>query len=434
MITKMKAFVIGTAFIIIMTGCGALEQEEANQVDYTEESLELVFYSNSRDSEESFEERFGDAIREKFPNFTIKYIQNDPNTATFRHLFTSGQPIDIYWDSVGYFVGGIQESGLQYDMTDLIEQTNVDLDRFQETDLEAMRQMSDGKLYGLPVTTNTLSLFYNQDLFDKFGVTYPTDGMLWDELMELNNRLTRFEDSTQYIGFAVSYGHIVRLNPLSQPLVNPETNHMEINTEPWKQIYENAFLRPAQAQGYSEEVARKGALPQTNEFIKDKTLAMYGFLNSLVFTQDMSTFNWDMVSFPKFNEAPNRGPQGYPTYFSITSTSKHKEAAMEVIKFLTSDENQMRMSKQGHLPVIKDEEVRNAFGQDTQFSDKNLQSVFVNEMSPIMPKTLYDDAVFIQHYRYSKEIAAGNIDINTAFREMEEQGNQAIKELQEGTD
>jgi multiple sugar transport system substrate-binding protein len=427
----MKAIAAASAIVLAITGCAGKQEaktEVQKQSDITKESLELVFFSNSADSVESFDERFGNAIRKKFPNYTIKYLQKD-KTNTFPNLISAGQPIDIYWDSVGYFVGGIQESGMQYDMTELIGKSKLDMSRFEASDIDAMKQMSGGKLYGLPVVTNTLSFFYNKDLFDKFGVSYPKDGMMWDEVLEMNKKLTRFEASVQYMGLAVSYGHIIRLNPLSLPLVDPATNKIAVNNEKWKSIYQNVFVRPGEAPGYKEEVVSKKAVPQTNEFVKTKSLAMYGFLTSLVFTQDVSTLNWDMTSFPKFKEAPDMAPQNYPTYFSITSTSKHKEAAMEVIKFLTSDENQMSLSKLGNMPVVKNEAIRKAFGQDTRHANKNLKSVYYAKSSAIMPKTIYDDVVFSIYGKYYKDIAGGTMDINTAFRNMEEEGNKAIEDL-----
>lgn len=402
------------------------EDQKEPKRDVAKESLELVFFSNSRDSVESFDERFGEAIREKYPNYTIKYIQASA-TNKFPTLIASGQPIDIYWDSVGYFLGGMQQSGMQYDMTELIKEAGIDLNRFEATDLEAMRQMSDGKLYGLPVTTNTLSLFYNKDIFDKFGVPHPKDGMTWDEALEKNKLLTRSEGDVQYTGLTMSKGHVVRLNPLSLPLVDPLTRKVAISGdkygEQWKQIFRSNFVMPAETGGYRPDV-----LPQTKQFVEEKTLAMYGFLTSLVFTQNVDALNWEMTPFPRLKEAANLEPQSYPIYFSVTSTSKHKEAAMEVIRFLTSDENQMQLSRKGNMPVIKSKAVKDAFGQDTKFKDKNLQSIYFYDQSPspVMPKTIYDDVVFPIYIKYVDDLAAGKIDINTMIRKVEEEGNKAI--------
>ncbi|WP_158301557.1 hypothetical protein [Paenibacillus mesophilus] len=45
---------------------------------------------------------------------------------------------------------------------------------------------------------------------------------------------------------------------------------------------------------------------------------------------DLTSLGWDMVAYPGYKEAPGTGPQPLPTLFGITSTSKHKDEAMEV--------------------------------------------------------------------------------------------------------
>ncbi|GAA2846896.1 hypothetical protein GCM10020220_040480 [Nonomuraea rubra] len=45
-----------------------------------------------------------------------------------------------------------------------------------------------GKLYGLAPAVNTLSIFYNQDLFRQAGITTPP--RTWDELRAAARRLT----------------------------------------------------------------------------------------------------------------------------------------------------------------------------------------------------------------------------------------------------
>lgn len=54
----------------------------------------------------------------------------------------------------------------------------------------------DGKNYGIPVTSNCLALFYNQDMLDKAGVTVPKT---WDELRASAKKLS----SKEVYGFAV---------------------------------------------------------------------------------------------------------------------------------------------------------------------------------------------------------------------------------------
>ena len=392
------------------------------------EPAELIVYSNSGDTPESFDERFGNAIRKKFPQYTITYLQKKQGQG-LAELVAQGTPIDLYWESVGQFMTGIMQFELQYDMTDLIKKHNIDLNRLEPTTVDAMRQMSGGKMYGIPVINNNLSLFYNKDIFNKFGVPYPKDGMTWDEVLDLNRKLTRVDGGKQYVGLGMSYVHFLRMNPFSLPYVDPKTLKATINTDPrWKTLYEYGVVNLTSDQGFRERIAGKG-LPQGETVLtKDQDLAMYLFQSSYFYTRDLSGINWDMVSFPTFKEAPGVGSQAYPTYFSVTRTAKYKDQAMNVIKFLISDEFQMEISRKGLMTILKDEKIRQAFGQDGPYKDKNLKAVFYNKFAPISPKTLYDADAEKAYRDPITDLALGNTDLNTAFRKIEEAANKAIAE------
>lgn len=71
-------------------------------------------------------------------------------------------------------------------MKDLIKRHNIDLSRFEPSIISALEKMSGGGLYGLPLYNDRMALYYNKDIFDKFGVPYPKDGMTWDEVIELS--------------------------------------------------------------------------------------------------------------------------------------------------------------------------------------------------------------------------------------------------------
>jgi multiple sugar transport system substrate-binding protein len=426
------------ALSTIVSACGGGEQattgnpvapdNKASQPVQSKEPVDLVFYSNSTDSVDSFNERFGDPLRKKFPNYNITYIQKTKDV-TLPNLIASGQRIDIYWESVGQFLAGINESNLQYDMTDLIKKHNVDLAAFEPTLISAMRDMSGGKLYGLPVTNNTLSLFYNKEVFSKFGVPFPKDGLTWDDVMDISRKLTRTDGGKQYIGLGISQAHLLRLNPFSLPFVDPKTDKATINNDKWKAIFDYAFVRPAEAPGFRELIrASKNTMPASKSFTENKEMGMYVFLTTLIFAEGLPNIDWDLVSFPTYKEAPKQGPQTYPTYFAVTSTSNFKDDAMEAIKYLTSEENQLRLSGEGNMPVLKSEKVQAAFGKQTSFGNKNLKSVFYNKFAPISPKTEYD-AIAEKIYRENiVKISLGEMDMNTFLREAEEKTNKAIAE------
>jgi multiple sugar transport system substrate-binding protein len=119
---------------------------------------------------------------------------------------------------------------------------------------------------------------------------------------------------------------------------------------------DTVFKEPAKNAVYQDYMkAHKNSVPYRNEFIKDKNLAMILYLSNLhagSYVADLETMNWDMVSAPSFKDKPGVGTQPYPVYWNVVSTSKDKDAAMEVIKYLTSEEYQMGVSKAGSATVL----------------------------------------------------------------------------------
>src|SRR5690606_32032237 len=80
---------------------------------------------------------------------------------------------------------------------------------------DIQRSMADGGIYGLPLTTGAMVFLYNKDVFDRFGVDYPTDDMSWDDVYDLAKRLTVVDDGVQYKGISLGFAHVVRTNQLS---------------------------------------------------------------------------------------------------------------------------------------------------------------------------------------------------------------------------
>jgi multiple sugar transport system substrate-binding protein len=310
-------------------------------------------------------------------------------------------------------------------MTELIKKHNVDLNRFEPSTIEAIKQLSDGKMYSLPVYGNNLILYYNKAIFDKFGVPYPKDGMTWTQTMDLAKRLTREDGGVQYLGFGMNPTLTTRMNPLSIPNADLATNTPTINKDDrWKRFYQTFFVDPLATPGSIPTI------PDNTTFVKDKNLAMMAYLSSLItiWTDQLKEVDWDIVSLPSFEDMPGVGSQINSINFGITSIAKNKDAAMEVLAYMVSDDFQTSLSKKGIMPVLKSESVRSVLGQESVFKDKNFQAIFRNKPAPIPPKALYDAELVNVYAKYGTQVWQGTADINTALRQAEEEAKQKITE------
>lgn len=399
-----------------------------------DEPAELVFYSVSRDSEATFNERYGDAIRNKFPKYTIKYIQRVPESTDMQQLIASNQRIDLIFDSRNSFPGTMLGYDQQMDMTDLLKKHDVDLNRFEPTLVDYIKGLGDGEVYGLPLENSTNVIFYNKDIFDKFGVEYPRDGMSWKELQQLSGQLNMESDGAVYTGYFPAASYVILMNSFSLPMIDAKTLKSTYNNETWKTIIENEFLsmvnNPIARKAMDQY--RKGNLLTLNQFIKDKVIAMFpgGQLVPIVYGEEMAKMNWDMVAMPTYEENPGVGNQSYPIYMGITKQAANKDAAMKVLKYLVSDEFQLQHSKKGNMTSLKNEDIRKAMGTESKFKDKNYKSFFYNKFAPIPDTPRVETGgvdpmnALINRVR---EVIAGKSDMNTALRATEEEVNKAIQ-------
>ncbi|WP_176706871.1 ABC transporter substrate-binding protein [Paenibacillus hemerocallicola] len=416
------------AFAALLSACqegGNSGKSESSSVKPEElPPANLTIFSTSGWSQEAFDDRFGNLLRKKFPQHTITY-QSGKN---YDDLILTGSKVDIVWESIAAY-SNARPYNIQYDMTELIERHQVDLSRIDLTFIDAMKTMGDGKINGLPVLNNTLGLYYNKDLFDQFGVPYPKDHMTWDEVLELNKRLTIANNGTTYVGLAFLLEHFLRLNSFSLPYVETGTLRASFDKNDRWNILFDTLTRATSVPLYRDTITSSKKIPDTVSFFKDRNSAMLvGLVNSHL-TQDVSGLNWDIVSFPTFKEAPNVGPQASPTIFGIAATSDHKDQSMELIKYLISDEFQISVSRSGALPVVNSPEVVSAFGKETAFTDKNLKAAFSSKLAPISAKTIYDGEVWKVVNKNTMPLVTGTTDLNTMLRSTEEEANAIIQSM-----
>ncbi|MDF2723725.1 MAG: hypothetical protein K0Q59_3400 [Paenibacillus sp.] len=384
-------------------------------------------------SEEQFMQEYGKSIMEKFPHVKLKYyLGNTSKTMTER--ITAGEPIDIIFASSGLTVESLIAHGLEYDISGLIKSYKYDLNRIEPTSIEFQKKIANGGIYGLPINTNTLALFYNKDIFDKFGVAYPKEGMTWDDMYDLAKKLTRQEGSVQYRGFLMSFPHMFRLNQLSVPLVDPQTNKPTFDSEGFKRLTDNfaRFFAIPGNEGNSATV--QNLSKQRDLFVKEKSVAMIADLGGWYVNPALKELNWDVMQLPSFKDKMGIGTQTYPTYYYITGTSKHKEQAFEIISYLTTDEFQAIQAKRGYAPIVKNPEIVKMIGQDTDvLKGKNVKAMLPDKFASPVMLSRQSAAVEDAMYKALENIVQNKSDMNTALREASEAGDKAIKELESKT-
>ncbi|CAG7595989.1 hypothetical protein PAESOLCIP111_00064 [Paenibacillus solanacearum] len=391
---------------------------------FKNDPVDITFYLTSNNiAEDKFMETYGNKIKEKLPHINVKYIMQK-DSKTLPELLTAGQSFDIMISSVGLTQNFLTTYDLQYDISDLIKKYNYDLGKLEPSTIEIQKGFANGGIYGMPVSTTSGALFYNKDLFDKFGVPYPKDGMTWDELYELARKMTRNEGGVQYKGLTMSFQHLLLLDQNSVNPLDPKTFKTNITSEEFKKSFEN-LARFFKIPGNEVPGTKYALATQTDPFLKNMTSAMYASLSGT----RPEGMNWDIAQLPFLKEKPGVGPQSYPTYFYITQTSKNKDAAFQVLDYITSEEFQRFIVRAGTANTILRDGSKLAADlgvDDPKLKGKNIKSLFPQTYASPTIKTKYQSFVETELFTALMEYQKGT-DANTALRSAAERADNKIQ-------
>mgnify|MGYP001316093471 CR=1 FL=1 len=361
-------------------------------------------------------------VKNKLPHITIKYV-----TGNIQDHVTAGQVPDLIFNASSA-LHQLNDLGLLMDMTPLIRAANFDLNRIADGLIDSIKAQSGGKILLMPWGTGNYALYYNKDLFDKFNVPYPKDGITWDEVYDLASRLTRQDGGMEYRGFDFNQNQAIQYNQLSLPYVDPRTNLAAVNTDSWKRYFEN-FARFSRIPGNEW----KSGTSIENEFVKTQTLAMIAtstmFNHLRTAAEQGQPVNFDLATYPVFSDRPGTSLQFVASAFGISPTTKHPEEAFKVVELMMSDEVQKQGAQIVRLTALKSQEVRSFTGKgDPLLESKNLQALYKNDMAPTKEGSKYDAIASAELLNWFKEFRAGNTDVNTVLRQAEEAINKKIAE------
>ncbi|WP_193556280.1 ABC transporter substrate-binding protein [Paenibacillus ginsengarvi] len=387
-----------------------------------------MFENSATYTQEMFMELYGNKIQKKYPNLSFKLYSANKNNGggSISDLIAAGVAIDLVKVSGASFYSLMADNELQNDVSDLIKLYGYDMNKLYPAVQEQMRMFgSKGEIYGIPNATVSTALFYNKDIFDKFGVAYPKNGMMWDEVYELAGKLTRQDGGVQYMGFQEGYSHLFPVNQLSQGFIDTKTNKATLNNDNWKKIIDN-FARFHLING-NEFVPS-----YVDPFWKDGRVAMVAAQSAGSWDfANTTTINWDLVELPRFKEAPKTGPGLQLPFYAIASTSKNRDQAFIAAAYIGSEEFQKDFAKLGYVPPIKIDNLMDVLGKDVpKLAGKNLKAAVPLESaaSPYPFNSYFGQVPGFLYTAYTN-VVTGQKDINTALREADEAANKKIQEV-----
>ncbi|CAG7607941.1 hypothetical protein PAESOLCIP111_01010 [Paenibacillus solanacearum] len=420
----------------LLTSCDKKESQSATEhaknggsLETIQEAVTLTVFAPGK-TVEAFNAQLVEPLKKKFPSVTLERVEVPQGPIEAIKTFsTSGNVPDLIFGLPGW-IGQWKMYNVFADMTPLIQKYDFKLDKLQPNVVKSMKAYSyEGQMNIMPISINGQVLYYNKDLFDKLGVAYPKDGMTWDDTRKIVAAMTHNEGGIQYRGFDANLNYSINNNQRSLSLVDAKTNKASIYKDGWiewlntiKSVYDVTGNIPAQ----------KNQLANNNPFLKGE-VAMFAnitdMMTNVLIHPDKAAFHWDLVTLPSFKDKPGQGVQLNTPFGSISSTTKHADASFKVLAYLVSEEMQLNTSREGTIPVIQSDAVKQEFGKNIPLlADKNIAALFKMAAADTRsPLTQYDNIVVGVLTDKFAESLVQNKDINTMLREAEELANKQVE-------
>ena len=378
-------------------------------------------------TESEFNAYLADAVRTKYPHITLEWVEA-PEDVEIEPLITQGTVPDIIIASTTAATSDFERLDLVEDLTPFVEKYGVDLNRLKPVVLDTIKTYSpEGKLSVLPLSLNLPVLFYNKEIFDKFGVPYPKDEqMTWDETIELGKQVTKIDGGVNYIGFDVNGPTNIHTG-LDLTILDPATGESTLTTNPgWEKVF-NVLKKNYEVPDYIGADGRYQYANDDDIFFNEQNLAMLAFnLAHLVgpleeLRQQGVEIDWDFAPFPNFSENLGTNRAANVHALLVTKTSKHKDEAFQVIANVLSDEVQEKLARTGRIPTIQNEELEKLYGADIPvLQGKTIANIFKTEPREVVKPHEFESDVRKFVNDAAKRIALEGIDVNTAIREADE--------------
>ena len=329
-------------------------------------------------------------------------------------------------DNTGLFCS----SGGWIDLKPYMDKSKIDAGMFPQ----AVQTYTEyqGKRCALPMLADTYGLYYNKDLFAKAGITSPPKTM--SELTADAKKLTvRDGDSFKVVGFDPAQGFYENAPAHYGPLFGAAwvdgDNKSVISKQPgwtefmnWQKglidFYGFDKLRRWQA-GAGDEFSA------SNAFERGKlAMAIDGEYRTAFIKAEHPKLNYGTAPMPVADSHPELYGAGYVTgnIIGIPKSAKNKDAAWELVKYLTTDEHGLSVLSNGlrNVPTTTASLKSHELTPDPMFKD--FLDIFAHPKTATTPITAAGSANQELFQNYVTKWQAGKVsDLQGGLAEVDKQ-------------
>jgi multiple sugar transport system substrate-binding protein len=315
------------------------------------------------------------------PDIDVKLIEASDREDLIARLSTSlagGAPPDLFLMNYRFY-GQFAAKGALEPLEPYVEDSEqFELEDFYRQAVDAFRW--DRDVMCLPQNISSLVVYYNRDLFKRFGVALPRNAMQWADFVHLASQMTRDTNGQPVIGAdpdlprpntapAEIYGlgveaSIIRLAPF---VWSARGELVDDEQEPTRFTLDTPEAKHAVEQFFQLRTLH-GVVPTDQEveseddesrFANGRLAMLLSSRRSVPTFREAAKFDWDIISLPVFQE-----PAGilHSDAYCMTKASDGKDAAWRFVEFALGPEGAPIVARTGRtVPSLRSVAESDAF-------------------------------------------------------------------------
>jgi multiple sugar transport system substrate-binding protein len=250
----------------------------------------------------------------------------------------------------------------------------------------------DGGVYALPQDSGPMALFYNQTVFDQYGLTVPTT---WDEYIETAKKLhaanpeAYITNDTGDAGFTTSMiwqagGKPYSTEDNTDVTIDLQDEGSKKFADTWSQLTQNDLVSPVSS--WSDEWYRglgDGTIA---------TLAIGAWMpGNLISGVPEAAGDWRVAKMPTFEAGVPANAENGGGGDSILKQSKNKLVAAGFLEYMNEGEGtQISIDKGGFPSTVSDLESDAFIGQSSDyFGGQKINEVLADSINDVVPGWSY---------------------------------------------
>lgn len=436
---RIFALLLATVMIFAMVACGNSTEEEpvaqTQAVEAGDRVVISVWSTNRHDAE------YLTPLIEEFNNTsTTCYIDYEIYADNYAQMldlaFSTDSAPDVFMlSSSDTLEVAVYEKNHYMDLSQFM--TQEDYDRFGENAfVEGINALGDG-IYSFPYTASAARLFYNQDIFDRVGITEPPKTVA--EMVEYATLITNELSGEGVYGIAGNYKSAMSAVARSIDMINVRSGGNRSGFDYATGTYDFSCYKEvleAFRDMYATGVAFPGSEsldidPLRTQFAAGK-IGMYISIShaepGVYESQFPTDQNWNCCQLPTISGNVDGKQQLWfgGSNFAINSQTAHPQEAWEVFQFLHSDDVMAGYHSAGLGTVMIPSAVEKADPPAIMAKMPDLEINSDDVQYPVLPSVIVEGK---DYYTVMVECIFGMTDIDKAIEDLNTRYNAAYDNM-----